>query len=85
MRAGKRSRPPKPEVVLGIANHAAMGVALGLAFALVVTTIPFFGVAELIRHSDAPRATMEMFLGVVSTMFGIGAALTGFILMIENN
>jgi hypothetical protein len=84
MRAKKRSNIQTAVVVLAIANHAAMGVALGLVFALVLTLTPFFGVLPLINHSDDPGATMATFVGTVVLMFGVGAALTGLILMMED-
>jgi hypothetical protein len=71
-------------VVLAVANHAAMGAALGLVFALIVTCTPFFGVLRLINLSDDPETTMATFVGTAALMFGVGAALTGFILMMED-
>ncbi len=81
MRVKKRSNLPKAGVAVAVANHAAMGIALGLVFALILTKIPFFGVGALIDLSDHPQATLAMFVGTVMVMFGIGAALTGSILM----
>lgn len=75
---------PKPGFVLAVANHAAMGVALGLVFALILISTPFFGVRALINLSDDPGATMATFVGTVILMFGVGAALTGFVLMMED-
>ena len=65
-------------------QDAAMGVALGLVFALILVWTPFYGVLALINLSDNPTATMETFVGTVVVMFGIGAALTGVILMMED-
>lgn len=84
MRAKKLSDILKPDAVLAVASHAAMGVALGLVFAMVLIETPFFGIRTLISTSDNPAATMTMFLGTVVSMFGIGATLTGVILMLEN-
>jgi uncharacterized membrane protein len=84
MRAKKRSSILKPNVVLAVANHAAMGIALGLVFALILMATPFFGVRTLINMSDNPAAAMETFVGAVVLMFGIGAAFTGAVLMIED-
>lgn len=83
-RSGKRSNTPNPGVILAVANHAAMGVALGLVFALILLSTPFFGVLPLIDVSDNPEMTMATFIGTVVVMFGIGAALTGSILMMED-
>jgi hypothetical protein len=74
----------KSGAILAIANHAAMGVALGLVFALILVSTPFFGVLPLIRLSDNPQETMTMLVGTAALMFGVGAALTGFILMMED-
>ena len=70
----------RPEPLLAIGCHAAMGVSLGVAFALIVTIVPCFGFTELLSHSDAPWTITLAFLGVAASMFGIGAALTGSIL-----
>jgi hypothetical protein len=84
MRARKKpSAVPKRGLILAVANHAAMGIALGLVFALILIRTPFFGVLALINLSDDPTLTMETFVGTVVLMFGVGAALTGFVLMME--
>jgi protein-S-isoprenylcysteine O-methyltransferase Ste14 len=83
-RSNKRSNLPKASAALAVANHAAMGIALGLVFALILVWTPFYGVLALINLSDDPSATMETFVGTVVLMFGIGAALTGFILTMED-
>jgi hypothetical protein len=74
----------KSGVVLAVANHAAMGTALGLVFALILISTPFFGVLPLIDLSDNPQATMATLVGTAALMFGVGAALTGFILVMED-
>jgi len=85
MRARKKpSIIPNPGLVLAVANHAAMGIALGLVFALILIRTPLFGVLALINLSDDPSATMATFVGTVILMFGIGAALTGFVLTMED-
>ena len=84
MRTGKRSSISKAGVVLAVANHAAMGIALGLVFALILTWTPFFGILPLINHSDDPQTMMATFIGTVVLMFGVVASLTGFILMMED-
>ena len=79
----KPSAIPNPGLILAVASQAAMGVALGLVFALILICTPFFGVLPLINLSDDPSVTMETFVGTVVLMFGVGAALTGFVLMME--
>lgn len=83
MRARKRSNNKRPNIlepgiVLAVASHAAMGVALGLVFALILTWTPFFNLGT------NPKMTMATFVGTVVLMFGIGAALTGVLLMMED-
>jgi hypothetical protein len=58
-------------------SHTAMGVAVGLAFAFLVTHITALGIATLINYSLAPDAVMLMFVGTCAITFGIGATLTG--------
>jgi hypothetical protein len=89
MRTNKRSNKKRSNgltsgIVLAVASHAAMGVALGLVFALIVIWTPFFGRLALINLSTDPDTTMTVFVGTAVSMFGIGAALTGFILMMED-
>jgi hypothetical protein len=88
MRANKRSNNKRSNilssVLLGVAIHAAMGIALGLVFVLILTWSPFFGVLALINLSTDPEATTVTLVGTVVLMFGVGAALTGFIFMMDD-
>jgi hypothetical protein len=84
MRARRRSTILMSGIVLAVAGHAAMGVALGLVFAMILTSTPCFGVLPLINLSTDPATTMTVFVVTAVSMFGIGAALTGFILTMEN-
>ena len=77
MRLNKRSGSIKPSLLLEVAGHAAMGVAVGLAFAFLATHITALGIATLINYSQARDAIMLMFLGTCTIGFGIGATLTG--------
>jgi hypothetical protein len=85
MRARKRPALLKPKKLLELANHTAMGIALGLAFAFVLTRISAFGVMALIDHSVAPRAAMWAFEGTFAMMFGIGTTLTGLVLIVTED
>lgn len=76
MRARK---PMLPELV----THFLMGVTLGLSFVLLLTMIDSFHVRELVAHSGAPFQTMMILTGSFALMFGIGAALTGLVLTLE--
>ena len=75
--AKKRSASIKPSLLLEVASHTAMGIAVGLGFAFLATHVSGFGVATLISYSRAPDAVMLMFVGTCTITFGIGASLTG--------
>ena len=77
MRPKKRSALIKPSLLMEATSHTAMGVAVGLAFAFLVTHITALGIATLINYSPAPDAVMLMFAGTCGISFGIGATLTG--------
>jgi len=77
MRAKKRSALITPSVLLEIASHTAMGVAVGLAFAFLAIHISPLGIATLISYSRTPHDLMVMFVGTCTIAFGIGATLTG--------
>ena len=77
MRPKKRSALMKPSLLMEATSHTAMGVAVGLAFAFLVTHITALGIATLINYSLAPDAVMLMFVGTCAITFGIGATLTG--------
>lgn len=77
MRPKKRSVLIKPSLLLEVASHAVMGVAVGLAFAFLVTHITALGIAALINSSPTPAAVMLKFVGTCAATFGLGATLTG--------
>jgi hypothetical protein len=77
VRAKKPSALTRPSLLLEVASHTAMGIALGLAFAFLATHVTGFGIAALISYSPAPDAVMLMFVGTCTIGFGIGATLTG--------
>jgi hypothetical protein len=77
VRPKKRSASIKRSLLLEAGGHTAMGVAVGLAFAFLVTHISALGIATLINYSPAPDAVMLMFVGTCAISFGIGATLTG--------
>jgi hypothetical protein len=67
----------KLSILLEIASHAAMGVALGLGFAFILTHIAARGIVALINVSVAPEDTLSTFMLTCVTTFGIGAASPG--------
>jgi hypothetical protein len=77
VRAKKWSALINPSLLLEATSHTAMGVAVGLAFAFIVTHIAALGIATLINYSRTPDALMLMFVGTCAIAFGIGATLTG--------
>jgi hypothetical protein len=79
MRTKKRSALLTPSLVLEVASHTVMGVALGLGFAFALTHFAPFGVLTLIDHSAAPDDAVSMLMDTCATTFGIGATLTGLV------
>jgi hypothetical protein len=77
VRPRKRPASIKPSLLLEATSHAAMGVAVGLAFAFLATHLTALGIATLINYSPTPDAVMLMFVGTCAITFGIGATLTG--------
>lgn len=72
-RQGMASRP----VAARLANETAMGVAMGLAFALLLIVIDPAGTATLIAHGG--RQAIIVCVGTIMLTFAIGATLTGAI------
>ena len=81
MRAKKPAGLASRSGLLKLGGHAAMGVAMGLGFALLLTLIDPAGIATLVDHGG--RQAITVFVGTLVLMFGIGATLTGavFIMM----
>ena len=77
MRPKKRSALIKLSLLLEVACHTVMGIAVGLAFAFLATHITALGIATLINYSPTPDVVMIMFVGTCAITFGIGATLTG--------
>ena len=77
MRPKKRSALIKLSLLLEVACHTVMGIAVGLAFAFLATHIAALGIATLINYSPTPDVVMIMFVGTCAMTFGIGATLTG--------
>ncbi len=82
MRPRKRSARLNPNIVLEMASHTAMGVALGLGFSLALMLIDAFGIATWIAHSFQPKVTLALFVGTFTLAFAVGATLTGLVFTI---
>ena len=84
MHAKKPSGLVTPSGLLKLIGHAAMGVAMGLAFALLLVLVDPSGIATLVGHGGSQGITV--FVGTLMLTFGIGATLTGAIfIMTEDN
>jgi hypothetical protein len=69
-----------------LASNAVMGIAMAVVFALNLNVLGRSSIARLIDHSADQGITVPVFVGTVVTTFGIGATLTGLILiMTEDN
>ncbi len=83
MRTRKRSGLVSPSGLLKLLGHATMGVAMGLAFALMLILIDPAGTATLIAHGG--RQAAAVMVGTLVATFGIGATLTGAIFILTED
>lgn len=67
-----------------VLTHFLMGVVLGLSMCLLLSLIDSFHVRELVGKSDAPFQTALMLITTYGLMFGVGSALTGLVLSLED-
>lgn len=81
MRAKKPSAFRIASVLIELASHTFMGIAVGLSFALILLTVDQYGLANVMNHSEALEVTKLEFVGVVVLTFAFGATLTGLIFM----
>lgn len=81
---GAASMRPKRSMFNALLTHFLMGVALGLSLVLLLSLIDTFHVRDLVARSEAPVQTMVMLVTTYGLMFGIGAALTGLVLTLED-
>jgi hypothetical protein len=72
-----------PSGLLRLVGHAAMGVAMGLAFALILILMDRSGIATA-ADSGVNRESLE-FVGTLVLNFGIGASLTGLVFMMTED
>jgi len=61
----------------GLAGHAMMGAALGLAFAFVATRSPLFGVTPVLAKLKAPGLGLADFAATCALAFGVVTTITG--------
>jgi hypothetical protein len=74
-----KQRPHAASLVLELASHAAMGVALGLGFCFALVLIEPASIAALIGHTDEPRTAAITLVSFFALLFGTGATMTGII------
>jgi hypothetical protein len=79
----EKSRPEK-SLFNALLTHFLMGVALGLSLVLLLGLTDAFHVRDLVAKSGAPFQTALMLVTTYGLMFGIGAALTGLVLTLED-
>ena len=70
-----------PSGLLKLVVHAAMGVAMGLAFALILMVMDPSGIAALVQQEGNQVGAV----GTLMLTFGIGAALTGAVFMMTED
>jgi hypothetical protein len=81
----RTKKPPKllsPAGLTKLFAHAAMGVAMGLLFALIVILINRSGIPVFAADSANPDNAVS--LGALVLTFAIGATLTGVIFMMTD-
>ena len=79
MRPGKVSTQHS-SLTRALAREAALGIALGLGFCLLVALIDPSHVTSLIAQNAEPRTTAIILVSFFTLIFGVGATLTGFVL-----
>jgi hypothetical protein len=83
MQIKKRPRLASPSGAARLANQTAMGVAMGLAFALILMLLNPAGIATLIVHGG--KQAITVCVGTIVLTFGIGATLTGAIFILTED
>lgn len=82
MQTKKRPDLASPSGAARLARQTAMGVAMGLAFALMLIVVDP-GIATLIAHGG--RQAIAVCVGTIELTFGIGATLTGAIFILTED
>ena len=82
MRTKKPSRLVTASGLLKLVSHAAMGVAMGLAFALILIVIDPNGITQSGRSGSGG---LTAFVSTIALTFGIGATLTGAVFIMTED
>ena len=80
MRSSTKS-PHAASLAIRLAGQATMGMALGLGFCLLAVLIDPSDVTSLIIHTAEPKTTAIILVAFFVLIFGVGAALTGIVLI----
>lgn len=83
MQTKKRSGLASRSGAARLVNQTAMGVAMGLAFALILMLLDPSGIATLIVHGG--KQAIAVCVGTIVLTFGIGATLTGAIFILTED
>lgn len=73
-----------PRLAPRVALHFAMGAALGLILGLCLLYFDVAEIRDIIESAFDPAAARTVLGATLALQFGIGAALTGFVLELEN-
>jgi hypothetical protein len=72
---GRRAEPGISE----LAVHAAIGVCLGTTMAVSLLATNTANIFNMIMNDAQPVQTAGVFVGGFASLFGVGAALSGFL------
>jgi hypothetical protein len=67
-----------------LASQFGMGATLGTFLATYLIVSDTQRVFQMIINSSAPKLTMTVFVGVLALWFAVGATLTGWIFLMED-
>ena len=70
---------------LKLLGHVTMGIAMGLAFAFVMTRFDPLGIMSRISNDAANGMTPAVFVGIIVLSFTVGATLTGLVFMLTED
>ena len=83
MRTKKPAGLASPSGLLGVLSHAAMGAAIGLAFALFLIFANPSGITAVVEHGGTHALTVMV--GKLVLTFGIGTTVTGVVFVITED
>ncbi len=73
MRNGRRLR------CITMAGHFVMGATLGASGALALVLTDSSPVFAMLANASSPETSIGLFAGTTAVLFGVGAALSGFL------